>query len=693
MLGRILCRQSLLACRVSSRCVPTLGRARHWVEHLGSSHALALPLLRPLSSVEAPAEQGKRQYEFQAETRELLNIVINSVYTDKEVFLRELISNASDAMEKLRHLRVSGEEVTDEGLPLEISITTDEAAKTLTIQDAGIGMTEGELISHLGTIARSGSKAFVNELKEKGSREKGLGVLGEIIGQFGVGFYSAFMVGSRVDVYSKSTRGGGATLWSSDGSGEFDVSAIPPEENLQRGTKVVIHLSEDCQEFATKQAVEQVIKKYSNFVTSPIKLNGEAVNTISALWTTAPSEVDPGEYKEFYRFIAKAYDDPLSTLHFRTDAPIDLRVLLFVPCFHGEKFGMGRMEPGVSLYSRKASLCCFKSADILPEYLRFMKGVVDSEDLPLSISREKPQDTALLARIGDVITRKVLRHLRDMQQKDPEKYKKEFFPEFGYFLKEGVCQDYQRQADLAQLLYFESSKNAPGELTTLDEYISRCTPEQKTIYFLHAPNRQLAEASPYYESYKAQDREVLFVYSSIDDFVMNNLKNYTGRTISTCESEGLDMDEEGKEEGGLSQEDAKDLGEWLLYILPGRLEEVVTTSRLKDSPAVINNQASGALRRMMMYVEQQNQATDMPMPKQKLEINPRHPIIKNLQVARSHHPELAELIAEQMFENALIAAGLLDDSRVMLPRLNQLMIKVLEGELGADEPKDVKLVE
>jgi len=338
-------------------------------------------------------------YEFQAETKKLLDIVTNSIYTDKEVFLRELISNASDSLEKLRYKLTTGEVATQGEDPLEINIFTDEEKKTVTIVDNGIGMSKDELISNLGTIARSGSKAFVEKLKTtEGGKTDG------IIGQFGVGFYSAFMVSDTVTVESRSAEASDAVgnLWSSDGSGAYTIK--PGSEETTRGSKIVLSLKDTCSEFATPDRIKEIIKRYSNFVSFPIKVDGSPVNTVSAIWTHDKNSVTSAQYSEFYKFIANAHDEPSFTLHFRTDAPLDLKALFFIPSYHTEKFGMGRMEPGVNLYSRKI-LIENKPKDLLPDWLRFVKGVVDSEDLPLSLSREKPQDSLLLKRIKDVMTR------------------------------------------------------------------------------------------------------------------------------------------------------------------------------------------------------------------------------------------------------------------------------------------------
>jgi HSP90 family molecular chaperone len=385
--------------------------------------------------------------EFQAETRQLLDIVTHSLYTDKEVFLRELVSNASDALEKLRHLRSAGDvggggngDGGDGdgnvggggGVPLEIRIETDEASNTLTITDTGVGMTRAEMVSNLGTIARSGSKAFVEEMKMKeAARDTGdYDPYGQgIIGKFGVGFYSGFMVADKVDVRSRSAtataaavgggggddRPGGAVLWESTGTGRYTLAPLPPDVRQDRGTSVVLHLKSDLSQYSDESTVESILKKYSNFVGFPIYLNGNRVNTIEAIWLQDPKTVDESKHSDFYKYVSHMYDEPLSTLHFRMDAPLDIKALLYVPSFHQEKYGMGRMDPGVSLYSRKI-LVEPKSPDILPEWCRFIKGVVDSEDLPLSISREKTQDSALVGKMRKALTRKVISHLSTMMR-------------------------------------------------------------------------------------------------------------------------------------------------------------------------------------------------------------------------------------------------------------------------------------
>lgn len=651
--------------------------------------------MRLFCTAETPAPEDVKKYEFQAETRKLLDIVTHSIYTDKEVFLRELISNAADSLEKFRYLQATGQAASADESPLEISISVDTANNILTISDNGVGMSKDELISNLGTIARSGSKQFVEKLKNAGSSRESE----SIIGQFGVGFYSSFMVSDTVSVESLSAENSesGGNTWSSDGSGNFTVS---PASEAKRGSKISLHLKDSCKEYADPKRIKEIIKKYSNFVSFPIKVDDIEVNTVSAIWTQDKNSVTETQYNDFYKYVANAFDKPKYTLHFKTDAPIDLKALLFFPMLHSEKFGMGRMEPGVNLYSRKIVIEN-KPKDLLPQWLRFMKGVVDSEDLPLSIAREKAQDTLLLKKINDVLTRKIIRFLGEKQKREPEKYT-EWYKEFNMFLKEGICMDQQYQDQLSKLLMFETSVGMEGDLITLDEYASRCPPEQKNIYYLIAPDRRTAFASPYYETFKKHNKEVLFLYNSIDDFVMSNLKSYNGRALKSAEDASIKLDEElseeekkeveeskDKEDGeksdssgaSLSEEDTTKFCDWLKTTLGTRVREVKVTHRLSESPAIITDHESGAVRRMMKMVDQANLGAASTLPPQILHINPKHPIIVRLATAKDSNPNLAGMVAEQVLDNALVAAGLLDDVRGMVPRLNDIISQALDKEV------------
>mmetsp|Transcript_27019 Transcript_27019/g.64527 ORF Transcript_27019/g.64527 Transcript_27019/m.64527 type:complete len:864 (+) Transcript_27019:93-2684(+) len=668
--------------------------------------------------------KNKKTMEFQAETKQLLDIVTNSLYTDKDVFLRELISNASDALEKMRHYQQiagSGPVVSDH-LPLEIKITLDEVESTITIQDTGIGMTPDELVDNLGTIAKSGSKQFMAQLAEETSSGQQVdpeSVRNAIIGRFGVGFYSVFMVAHKVQVTTKSQRamdaegGSGdnnkATVWTSDGTGTYELAELDESEEdglrVDRGTTIKIFLDSDYWGMLQESRIKDILTKYSNFVQFPIYLNGDLVNTVQAVWSMDPKEVEYDTYVDFYKYISHgAIDDPLDILHFRADAPIDIQALLFVPSFHTEKYGMERMQPGVSLYSRKVLIEGKGQSDILPDWLRFVKGVVDSQDLPLAISREKPQDSALIGKLRKALTRKFLSQLEKMAKKEPEKYIGEFYREYSFFLKEGVCHDYDFQPTLAKLLRFETNKNTTTTLISLDEYIANLRPEQNEIYYLCAPTREAAALSPYLEAFERANVEVIFVYTAIDDFVMANIDTYEGRKLVSVEKSDIDLSKfdrkdkdstkdgednddddmktgDDKNKGKLSATEAMDLSLWFKEAVG---EQKVNTcrpsSRLVSSPAIVTDNESGALRRMMRMVDASDGTRDtMPLPRQNVEINPSHPIIVGLYNIRETEPLLAKVLAEQVYDNCLVAAGLLDDSRTMLPRLNDLLVSLVNG--------------
>src|SRR5580698_10801878 len=397
-----------------------------------------------------------QKFEFQAEIKQLLDIVIHSLYTEKEIFVRELVSNASDALEKLRHLQITEKEIFDDRLELEINLTTDDKAKTFTIQDFGVGMTRAELVENLGTIAHSGSKAFLKALGEGDKKAAGL------IGQFGVGFYSAFMVAKTVKVYTHSWRESEpGLLWTSDGTGSF---AIEESSGERRGTKIVVELKDECSEFSQEWRVKEIIERYSAFVSFPINLNGKRINTVQALWLRGKNEIKEEEYDEFYKFQAHDTEKPRLRLHFSADAPLSINALLFVPKDNTEKLGFSRLEPSVALYCRKV-LIDARPKDLLPEWLRFLQGVVDSEDLPLNISRETMQDKALIEKLNKVITKRFLKFLDEEATQRPEDYAG-FYGEFGVFLKEGAALDFAHKDALTKLLRFESSLTEKAKTTT-----------------------------------------------------------------------------------------------------------------------------------------------------------------------------------------------------------------------------------
>ena len=609
--------------------------------------------------------QAPQTFEFQAEIKQLLDIVIHSLYTEKEIFVRELVSNASDALEKLRHLKLTEKNIADEASELEISLTTDETAKTLTIQDSGIGMTQAELIKNLGTIAHSGSKAFLKSLSEAGQKNANL------IGQFGVGFYSAFMVAKSVKVYARSWRSAEpGHVWTSDGSGSYTVEEAPDQ---RRGVRIVIELKDDCSDYSKEWKVKEILERYSAFVSFPITLDGKRINTVQAVWLRNKAEVTEEEYTEFYKFQAHAFDEPRLRLHFSADAPLTINALLFVPKENTEKLGFSRTEPSVALYCRKV-LIDAQPKDLLPEWLRFLKGVVDSEDLPLNISRETMQDRALIEKLNKVITKRFLKFLEEEAKNRAEAYQ-DFYAQFGIFLKEGAALDFTHKDQLVKLLRFESSLTEKGKTTSLADYVSRMSAEQKDIYYLIGPNREAIEHGPYLEGLKARNLEVLFCYEPVDEYVMNNVREFDGKKLQAADRGDLKLSDLPKPPGEetLTEEQTKALTEWLKTTLADRVEEVKASDRLVGSPALATNAdafMSPQMRRMMRAMNREG--ADAPL-KVNLEINPRHAVVRRLAALRDSAPDRAALVGEQLLDNALMAAGLLEDPTRMVARLYKLL--------------------
>ena len=617
-------------------------------------------------------ESTAHKYSFQAEVKQILDIVIHSLYTNREIFIRELISNAADALEKVRYEKVTNPQITDPDLPLEIRLEVDEIAKTITITDTGIGMNEQEVVENLGTIAHSGTREFLEKLKE-GSQDL------RLIGQFGVGFYSSFMAAKKIRVLTRSFRPDDAGVeWTSEGDGEFSVRLV---EHLNRGTKIILNLRDDAAEFASKDWITRIIKEYSNFVPFPLFLQGEKLNTIQAIWTRNKNEVTEDEYKEFYKFVAKAYDEPLYRLHYTADAPLQINALLFVPDDHFERLGLGKLEPGVNLYCRRVLIQAHSDV-LLPEWMRFVKGVVESEDLPLNISRETLQDNALVRKLGRAITSRFLKFLAEQAESNPETYAR-FWERFGMFLKEGVAHDTENRKELVKLLRFESSKTEPGKLTSLPDYFSRMAVGQEFIYYLNGPDRETIEAGPYVEIFRQKGIEVLYVHHAVDEFVLSWVDEFEGKKIKSGDQSDLELPdsrEESQAEEELSLDEIESLSGWLKSILGDRVTSVRASKRLVESPALIlssDSRFSATLQRVIHNMnEEAPEVKDLI-----LEFNPSHPILKQIfkMRAASANEEGLKDFAEQLFDTAMIAAGLLKDSSSMVQRSYRILERALRA--------------
>ena len=621
------------------------------------------------------------KYGFQAEIQKFLDIVINSLYTDKEVFVRELVSNAADACEKVRFMQSSGQTIFQPEIPPTISVTINEKEKKITFTDTGCGMTRDELIENLGTIAHSGTKAFLqstvaanDDEKNNGSNANSSNPAESLIGQFGVGFYSAFMVANNVTVLSRSFKPDAeGHKWTCSGMDGYELESVA---DLPRGTQVILTLKDNCQNFTQQYEMENILKRYSSFILFPISLNGKELNTVQAIWARSKVDIKPEEYSEFYKYIAHDTKEPLLKLHFTADAPLLIQSLLFVPDSNIEKMGFMRFQAGVSLYCRRVLISeGSKAKGLLPEWMRFVKGVIDSADLPLNISRETMQDSSLMKKLSTIITKRFIKFLEETSKNDPEKYDK-FYSEFNRMIKEGVLSDFEHRDALAKLLRFESSFTDAGKTTSLTDYVSRMKTDQKEIYYLVAPHRKAAEASPYYEGLKSQNLEVIFCYDPADSFVMENLMRFEEKELRSAEQAEITVETNAEK---LNEEQSKHIVEWFKTLLGDKVKEVKISKRLIDSPAAIVSEdkyMTTAMRKLLKSLQKEEDALNTV--NYNLEINPASPIICELYKAWDNHNPIAEEIASQIYDNACIAAGLVEDFSPLIKRMNNLMEKTLK---------------
>jgi molecular chaperone HtpG len=603
--------------------------------------------------------------------------MIHSLYSHKEVFLRELVSNASDALDKLRFEALTDPSI-DTGAELAVRISVDKEAKTITVSDNGIGMTREEAIENLGTIARSGSKAFLEKMTGDQRADSNL------IGQFGVGFYSAFMVANRVRVVTKRAGSdGGATAWESNGESSYTISDAEKEG---RGTDVVVYLKDDEAEYAELWQIRSLIKKYSDFIAFPIYLpndkgENEVVNQTKPLWLRPASEVTPEQYEEFYHQALGGYGKTLCAMHSKAEGILEYSSLLFIPAQPAfDLFSSLERKHGVKLYVRRVFIMD-NCKELLPEYLRFVRGVVDSEDLPLNVSREMLQKNAVIEKMSKALVSKILGKLTEMAEGDPAAYK-DFWKSFGVVLKEGLYNDYENREKLLELARFQSSMgDGEGDTVSLKQYVSRMREDQKDIYYITAESRGVAEKSPHLEIFRAKSIEVLYLVDPVDEWIigMGGIGEYGGKQLKSVTKGDLDLgdlDKEEAEKRKAAQAELAGLSGRIKEILAESVEEVRVTGRLKDSPAclVAGAQSVGAhLEKMMKAMGQ-----EVPVSKRVLEINAEHPIIKNINTRYGEAPNDPELTdwVRLLYDGALIAEGRpADDPAAYLKRVNAMLEK------------------
>ena len=613
-----------------------------------------------------------KKYEFKAEIKKLLDILVHSLYTSREIFLRELISNASDALDKLRFESNRGTEMFDKDLPLEIKIEFDEKKKLLTVTDTGIGMTHDELITNIGTIAKSGTEEFVRLIAETKADAS------NIIGKFGVGFYSVFMVAHEVIIKTKSFRNDEkAVEWKSDGLGEYEI--IELDEKLPRGTKVDIYLKDDAVEFAEKWRLESIIKKHSNFISYPIFLEKDKINTVSALWREPKSSITKEQYDEFYKFLSYDSEGPMDVIHKSVDAPIQFNVLLFIPKKSNDFFWQDRENYGLDLYVRRV-LIQHKNKELLPEYLSFVKGVVDSEDLPLNISRETLQENVVFTKIASSVSSTIFNYLSEKAKNDSSAYN-DFWKEHGKIFKLGYS-DFSNHDKYLELIRFNSSFcKDKDELTSLADYASRMKEGQKEIYFITGTNREAIKLDPHMEIFKNKGLEVLYLIDPIDEFVVQSIRKYKEFDFKSAESvdskkisDIKNVDEKKNEVEELSKDDEKhffSLLSKMKTILSDRVEDVVKSDRLVDSASCIVSKDEGLSAAMQKILRMTNK--EMGQQKKIFEVNPNHKLVRNLiKVFKvDSNDDFIVNVTEQLFESALLQEGSLDDPHTLIQRLNK----------------------
>ena len=607
----------------------------------------------------------EKTMEFKTELSQLLHLITHSLYSHREVFLRELISNACDAIDKIRFEALTDTALLDGDSDWKITVAVDKEAKTLTVSDNGIGMDEAALVRNLGTIAHSGTKAFLAKLKESGAKDNP-----ELIGQFGVGFYSSFMVANRVTVESRM-HGAPAACWSSEGTGSFTVSEGTREK---RGTAVTLYLKDDAADFLEEFRIRSLVKKFSDFVEHPVVMGEETLNARKAIWLRSKSDVTPDEYSEFYKHISHDFNAPAEVIHYNAEGAIDFKALLFVP--EKKPFDMmmtNEYKARLNLYVQRVFISN-EFENLLPSYLRFVKGVVDATDLPLNVSREILQENPQLDKIRRNLVSRILKTLGDMKAHRYDKYLV-FYAEFGAVLKEGLQGDFENREKIADLLLFESTAAEAGKLRSLADYVGGMKDEQKEIIYLAAEHRGIAENSPFLEGFKAGGQEVLFMLDPIDEFVMPQLGEYKGKKFKAANKGDLGDAEALKGE--------KKKFEGFLGFVGGKLtgvKEVRLSTRLKESPACL----VGDEYSMSPHVEAMMRRMGQPVPRSErvLELNPAHPVVKAVQSmyeSDKENPKLGESV-ELLRDLAHLAEGSkVDNPAVFAARVAALMSR----DLGA----------
>lgn len=620
---------------------------------------------------------------FQTEVKQLLHLMIHSLYSNKEIFLRELISNASDAEDKLRFEALSNNALYEDDGDLKIRLGFDKEAKTVTITDNGIGMSRDDVISHLGTIAKSGTAEFMKQLSGDSKQDS------QLIGQFGVGFYSAFIVAKKVEVYTRRAGIDKAegVYWSSEGEGEFTIANI---ERAERGTSIVLHLKDEEAEFADSWRLRSLVKKYSDHIAFPVVMMSEpapaaegeeqevakeeAVNEATALWSLSKSEVKEEDYKSFYKHISHDFQDPLTWSHNRVEGKLDYTSLLYIPSKAPFDLYNREVPRGLKLYVQRVFIMD-DAEQFLPLYLRFVKGVVDTKDLSLNVSREILQSDKAVDNMKTALTKRVLDMLTKMAKNEPEQYQT-FWDEFGQVIKEGLAEDYANKDKIAKLVRFASTNNNDGKQThSLDDYVSRMKENQEKIFYISAETYAAGISSPHMEIFRKKGIEVLVLSDRIDGWMISYLNEFEGKHLQDITKGELDLGEVENEEDKKQQEEASKTYESLIKqiseLLKDKVDSVRITKRLTDSPACLVSGAHDMDAQMKKIMEAAGQK--VPESKPTFEVNPEHPLVKKLNEEQSD--ERFNDLAYVLFDQAALASGeQLKEPGAFVSRLNKLLL-------------------
>ncbi len=623
-------------------------------------------------------------HSFQTEVQQLLHLMIHSLYSDKEIFLRELISNASDACDKLRFESLTDNALLEDDGDLGIRVEADEKKRTVTITDNGIGMTHDEVIADIGTIARSGTKAFLEKMSKDKSADS------SFIGQFGVGFYSSFLVGKKVTLLTRKagTKSSEGVRWVSDGSGEYTLESI---DRPQRGTQIIIQLKKDCKEYAGEYRLRSIISKYSDHISLPIRMKKspeldddgkpvkdqpvewETINKGSALWARAKKDISEEEHNAFYTSLTYDPEPPALTIHNRVEGRMEYISLFYIPSKAPYDLWDREQRHGIKLYVRRIFISD-DAKQLMPNYLRFVRGLVDSADLPLNVSREFLQQNKEIDKIRSASVKKVLTELGKIANKDEEKYNA-LWKEYGRVLKEGVVEDFQNKDTLAKLTRFTTThRDDEAQTISLDDYIARMPLKQKEIYYISAENYNAAKSSPHLEVFRKNGIEVVLLTDPVDEWFVNHLREYEGKALKSIAKGGLDIDDliatKSKEESEKKEEDMKPLIEKLKSALKDQVKEVRVSDRLVDSPSCLvadEHDLGGNMERILQSIGQ-----EAPVAKPILEINPEHQIVKQIDI----EADLADEWANLLFDQAVLAEGApLKNPNEFVRRVNQLLVR------------------